>query len=95
MLLGDRVVCVGWDAGGGDVMGWCSATVIFDAVCDGLLAKRPPSKASTVRQLIAALEDGDWDCQQDSEYWSHPIVRAAMKELHPDWDWDDIEGNEK
>lgn len=66
-------------------MGWCSATVIFDSVCGALLSETE----ETIRALVAALEDGDWDCQQDSDYWSHPIVRKVMKELHPDWDFED------
>lgn len=69
-------------------MGWCSATVIFDGVCDALLADEKPDLKSTLRALIAALEDGDWDCQSDSEYWNHPMVREIMKELHPRWDLD-------
>ncbi len=74
-------------------MGWCSGTVIFDDICDALLSeKKPkPTPEQTIRALAAALEDGDWDCQQDSAYWDHPVVRKVMKELHPDWDWDDIE----
>ena len=59
-------------------MGWCSATLIFDNVCDGLLE-------DTIRALAVALEDGDWDCQQDSAYWGHPIVQKVMRELHPSW----------
>lgn len=71
-------------------MGWCSATLIFDNVCDALLAEKPADKKDTIRALIAALEDGDWDCQQDSAYWDNPLVREVMKELHPDWDWSDL-----
>lgn len=68
-------------------MGWCSATVIFDSVCDALLAEgdKKPTQEETIRALVAALEDGDWDCQMDSEYWSHPVVRKVMLELHPHW----------
>ena len=39
--------------------------------------------------LIEALQDHDWDCEQDSDYWDHPLVREAFKKLHPGWDWDD------
>lgn len=66
-------------------MGWCSGTRIFDAVCDGLLSDEPKSKHEQLTDLITALEDGDWDCQQDSIFWDHPMVQAAMRELHPSW----------
>ena len=73
-------------------MGWCSGTVIFDGVLDEVLKKDgKPDVEAVVRTLVAALEDGDWDCQQDSEYWSHPIVRKVMKDLHPDWGWSEEE----
>ena len=68
-------------------MGWCSATVIFDNVCDALLAEgdKKPTPEEAIRALAAALEDGDWDCQRDSTYWDHPVVRKVMKDLHPRW----------
>lgn len=65
-------------------MGWCSGTVVFDAVMDAVL-KPETDRAVMLRTLIDALEDMDWDCQQDSEYWEHPIVRQVMQEKHPDW----------
>jgi hypothetical protein len=70
-------------------MGWCSGTVAFDSVLDALLAEKKPSLEETIRSLVVTLEDMDWDCQQDSEYWSHPVVRSVMKKLHPDWDFGD------
>lgn len=70
-------------------MEWCSATNIFDSVCDGLLNDKPSDKKEVLTSLISALEDGDWDCQQDSDYWDHPLVQSIMRELHPDWFEDD------
>lgn len=70
-------------------MGWCSATTIFDTVCDGLLSDEPQDKKKIITELISALEDGDWDCQQDSDFWDHPLIQEIMKELHPDWFEDD------
>lgn len=66
-------------------MGWCSGTLIFDNVCDVLLADEPQTKEETIRALAITLEDSDWDCQQDSYYWDHPVVQSVMKELHPEW----------
>ena len=67
-------------------MGWCSATEIFDNVAGALLdSDKPKDTKEVLTQLVGALEEGDWDCQSDSDYWDHPIVREIMKELHPHW----------
>jgi hypothetical protein len=69
-------------------MGWCSATIIFDSVCDGLIGKGKSKQTpeQVIRALAAALEDGDWDCQQDSAYWNHPVVKKVMRDLGHDVD---------
>ncbi|MFH1184527.1 MAG: hypothetical protein V1755_05750 [Chloroflexota bacterium] len=70
-------------------MGRCSATEVFDPVACLLLD--PDSDLSTeniqsiLERLIVALEDYDWDCQQDSEYYNHPTVQKIMRKLHPKW----------
>lgn len=71
-------------------MGWSSATMIFDSVCDTVLADgdKKPTPEETIRALAAALESADWDSQQESAYWENPVVRKVMKELHPHWDFD-------
>jgi len=68
-------------------MGWCSATQIFDDVCDALLGEgeNKLTKKAALTAIISALEDGDWDCQQDSRYWDHPLVQKIMRKLHPEW----------
>lgn len=66
-------------------MGWCSGTNIFDAVAEVLLDDKPIDKKSALIAVINALEDGDWDCQVESEYWDHPMVQEAMRECHPSW----------
>lgn len=70
-------------------MGWCSGTEIFDSVVAALVDEEKPDVETTIKQLINALEDGDWDCQQDSAYWGHPLVNKAFKDLHPSWFEDD------
>ena len=67
-------------------MGWCSATVIFDKVVGALLDESGEvDKKAVIKELIDTLEDGDWDCQQDSKHWDHPIVNAIFRERHPQW----------
>jgi len=66
-------------------MGWCSATEIFDSVAGLLLDKTELSKKEVLKKLIKSLEDGDWDCQHESEYWDNPMVKEIFKEIHPSW----------
>lgn len=69
-------------------MGWCSGTELFDKCVKAVLGETPVDKKQLVKDLIDAFEDMDWDCQSESDYIDHPIVNAAMRELHPDWDWE-------
>jgi hypothetical protein len=64
-------------------MGWCSATYIFDTAIEAayklqretLGSNRPapdfPNQAliKFAKTIRDELEDGDWDCQNESEYW--------------------------
>lgn len=68
-------------------MGWCSGTDVFDTVVKDVLINKA-SKEQIIRNLIIALEDKDWDCHQDSDYYDNPKVQKIMKELHPDWEDD-------
>ena len=79
-------------------MGFCSGTEIFDKVAEHVLNSSELSedmKYSIVKTLIEVLEDHDWDCEQDSEYFRNPIVLRAMQTINPDWDWDDIDERTK
>ena len=69
-------------------MGWCSGTGVFDMVCNVVLVEGEIDKDKAIITLIRELEDSDWDCQSDSIYWDHPVVRKAFLAIHPDWDWD-------
>lgn len=82
-------------------MGWCSATWIFDNVCSSLLLIRKGTTGDyiyglqndvgldiatkIIEKLTIELEEYDWDCQQESDYWKHPIVQNIFKKLHPNW----------
>jgi len=68
-------------------MGWCSGTVVFDAVCDALLADNA-DKEYAIKSLIQALWDGDWDCENESEYFNNPIVKRCFKDMGADY-WED------
>lgn len=70
-------------------MGWCSATRIFDPIVGALLNDKPVDKRALIKMMASELEDMDWDCQSESEYWEHPMVRSIFREMHPDWFEDD------
>lgn len=69
-------------------MGWCSATIIFDKMAEFVLSTSEPDekKRAVLKYLATVLENEDWDCQHDSDYWDHPIVQSIMKEFHPNWE---------
>lgn len=67
-------------------MGWCSGTIIFDDVCSALLdSKGKIDKKAIIKRVVKSLEESDWDCHQDSEYWDDPLVQEVMREIHPEW----------
>jgi hypothetical protein len=66
-------------------MGWCSGTEIFDVIAKALLEKEKPNPKQILEIVIDALEDSDWDCQKDSAYWDHPLVREIFKKRNPNW----------
>lgn len=68
-------------------MGWCPGTEIFDVVAEELLGRKDIDVKIVLKRLIEELEDHDWDCQEESHSFDHPLVQEIMKELHPDWDW--------
>ena len=66
-------------------MGWSSGTRIFDAICHILLSPAYLTKQAQLEAIIEVLEDEDWDGQNESTYWEHPIVSRAFKRIHPEW----------
>jgi len=61
-------------------MGWCSATEIFDDVAEVVIdnaAIPEEQRIAVLAKLYTALTDEDWDCQNDSKFYDHPIFIAA------------------
>lgn len=67
-------------------MGWCSGTEVFDAIAEALLSDKPLDKKEVLKTVILALWDRDWDCETDSRFFKHPLVRESLIELDPDWE---------
>lgn len=69
-------------------MGWCGGTEIFDAVAAEILEPKNGyvefEQKRVLRILANALEENDWDCQSDSKYYEHLIVKEIFDELSAD-----------
>ena len=65
-------------------MGWCSGTDAFDVAVMVVLNEGWSLKAK-IKFLIEEWQSLDWDCEMDSLYWEHPVVREVFMELYPDW----------
>ncbi len=71
-------------------MGWSSAGPLVQTIIEGAKLSIPDEDARRMfyGPVIAALEDQDWDTQ-DEVLGEDPAFDAALKELHPEWDcWD-------
>lgn len=66
-------------------MGWSSGTEIFDVVCESVLSDKPVDKEQTIRDLIEVLHYHGWDCESESEFYDHPVVKNIFKEKFPEW----------
>lgn len=67
-------------------MGWSSGSSIMSKVIEGVkpqVADKDARKA-IYTTVIEALEDGDWDTQ-DECLGEDDAYDEAIKELHPDW----------
>ncbi len=76
-------------------MGWSSAGYqIFDPMADALVEAGASLELKTrvLSKLIAVLQEGDWDCEDESleKYRDDPAIVAAFAEngVTP-WDGDD------
>jgi len=63
-------------------MGWANGTEIFDKVVKSLLEGdeelNSDKSITVIKVLVEALEDRDWDCQYESNYWSHYIIGRIL-----------------
>lgn len=68
-------------------MGWCSGTEIFDSMVEALdkVSNDEDVKFILLVTLTVALEQQDWDCHSDSNYYDYPVVQKVFKSLHPHW----------
>lgn len=65
-------------------MGWASAGQIFDPVAKALVELNAPDdmKRRVLGDLIGALQDGDWDTEDESldQFKDDPAIRAAFRD---------------
>lgn len=65
-------------------MGWASAGAIFDPVAKALVELNAPDemKIRVLGDLIGALQDGDWDTEDESleEFKNDPAIAEAFRQ---------------
>ena len=70
-------------------MGFGSGVDIFDEIASAIIEADDLSndhKAGILAIVIEALENHDWDTQDDARGYHEPgPVREAFKKVHPDW----------
>lgn len=68
-------------------MGWSGGTEIFDRVAKDLMyihnnvydTDIPMYQVLNIlSNLKGALEDQDWDTQNESQYWTHPVIGKIL-----------------
>lgn len=68
-------------------MGWSGGSELFPKIWNAVEPLLDSSKKVHVcKIIISAMEDHDWDTQDEVKHM--PYVKQALVELHPDWDWD-------
>jgi hypothetical protein len=65
-------------------MGWASAGAIFDPVARAMVELNAPDEMKTrvLGDLIGALQDGDWDTEDESlcEFQDDPAIVEAFRQ---------------
>lgn len=70
-------------------MGWASGTGLFEEIWFVVRQYLTPmERVSVCASIIDTLEDRDWDTQDEVIRDDWPEVKAALKLLHPDWEFD-------
>lgn len=73
-------------------MGWNGGTEIFDKFMT-LLLDDDMTKTEKIEKFYSVLQDGDWDTENESDYFHHPLVEEVFQKLWPHW-YDDYENGE-
>ena len=67
-------------------MGWASGSQVMDGIIEVVQKeiKDPKVRCRLYKGIISALENQDWDTQNECEGTDESHDKALM-ELHPDW----------
>ncbi|MHC4302796.1 MAG: hypothetical protein ACYS7Y_36520 [Planctomycetota bacterium] len=74
-------------------MGWAGGTYVMRDIIEAFVAQEElPAdlRARLYIPIIESMEGADWDTQ-DECLGLDPVFDVTMRELHPDWDWEDID----
>lgn len=64
-------------------------TSIFDSVVESIVQFTYPDdmQRKQIVSLLSTLKDIGWASVDDSRYYNHPTVRAAVLVVYPTWNW--------
>lgn len=67
-------------------MGWSGGSDVMREIINAIQNRITDSavRKEVYKEIIVALEDKDWDTQNECEEID-PIFDAALRELHPKW----------
>lgn len=69
-------------------MGWADGSEVMCGIIRVAKEYVPEStRKSFYLRVIGVLEDADWDTE-DEAMGIDPLFDEALKEAHPDWDWE-------
>ena len=67
-------------------MGWSRGSTVASSIIEGLqkVIRDDEVRRKAYVKIIKALEDADWDCQNECEGMDKAFDQA-LKDIHPDW----------
>lgn len=73
-------------------MGWSGGSSLMDDIIEGMKEEIPDfdMRVKVYKHIIKAMEYCDWDSQSECR-GQDPAYDAALKEMHPNWDWEEME----
>ena len=67
-------------------MGWASGTELFDDIMAFVLPiTYVESRGQLFKEMLELFMNRDWDCINESRYWTDPDFQAAYKLLDPEY----------
>ena len=75
-------------------MGWSGGSSLMDDIIEGVKEEVPDHnmRVKVYKHIIKSMEQCDWDTQSEC-LRQDPAFDEALKEMHPNWDWEGMSGS--